>query len=82
MFRCYDISDMIKVIRPFCIGEEDTQKLNVSSLLSSNLSTKDAKVKRHALELELIKMQQELLDLELKYGKVVVELPEDDPPIA
>ena len=69
MYRCYDISDMIKVLRPFCLGEyEESAKLNVSSLLSNNLNAKDAKTKKHALELELIKMQQELLELELKYG--------------
>ena len=67
MYRCYDISDMIKVLRPFCLGEyEESAKLNVSSLLSNNLNAKDAKTKKHALELELIKMQQELLELELK----------------
>ena len=47
---------MIKVLRPFSLNEEETAKLNVSSLLSSNLTTKDAKAKKHALELELIKM--------------------------
>ena len=71
---------MIKVLRPFCLGEhEESAKLNVSSLLSNNLNAKDAKTKKHALELELIKMQQELLELELKYGEVKVELPEDEP---
>ena len=49
---------MIKVLRPFCLGEhEESAKLNVSSLLSNNLNAKDAKTKKHALELELIKMQ-------------------------
>lgn len=43
------------------------------------LSTKEAKDKRHALEIELIKMQKELLDLELKYGPSKVDLPKDEP---
>lgn len=79
MYRCYDISDMIKVLKPFCLAENTEKNLSVSTLMQNNLSAKDAKAKKHALELELIKMQQELLELELKYGQIKVELPEDDP---
>ena len=57
MYRCYDISDMIRVLKPFCVGESSEKSVSVSSLMHNNLSGKDAKAKKHALELELIKMQ-------------------------
>ena len=42
------------------------------------LTQKDAKNKRHKLEEDLIKMQKELLELELKFGPYEVDLPKDD----
>ena len=53
----------------------------VSALMAGNLSPKDAKAKKHALELELIKMQQEVLELELKYGPLNIDLPDDEAPL-
>ena len=70
---------MIKVLRPFCMESTDPNT-KVSALMSGNLSPKDAKAKKHALELELIKMQQEVLELELKYGPLNIDLPDDDAP--
>ena len=52
MYRIYDINDMIRVLRPFSLDSE----VNVSSLMQNTLSAKDAKTKKHALEMELIKM--------------------------
>lgn len=46
--------------------------------MTNALSVKDAKEKRHHLEQEQIKMQKELLELELKYGPLEVNLPKDD----
>ena len=57
MYRCYDISDMIKVLKPFSTADIAGKISNASSLMQNNLSAKDAKAKKHALELELIKMQ-------------------------
>ena len=57
MYRCYDISDMIKVLKPFSTADIAGKSSNASSLMQNNLSAKDAKAKKHALELELIKMQ-------------------------
>ena len=57
MYRCYDISDMIKVLKPFSTADISGKISNASSLMQNNLSAKDAKAKKHALELELIKMQ-------------------------
>ena len=50
--------------------------------MQNAVSQKDAKSKRHHLETELIKMQKELLELELKYGTCEVDLPKDDDQVA
>jgi len=76
MYRLYDCNDMIKVLRPFC--QDTAGAAPISSLMANAISAKDARFKRHNLEQELIKMQKELLELELKYGPLAVELPNDD----
>lgn len=68
---------MIKVLRPFC-KDGPAEGNEISSLMVNALTQKDAKNKRHKLEEELIKMQKELLELELKYGSLEVNLPKGD----
>ncbi len=46
--------------------------------MANACTQKDASEKRHHLEQEQIKMQKELLELELKYGACQVNLPKDD----
>ena len=75
-FRIYDCTDMIKVLRPFC--QENKEETPLSSLMKHALTMRDAKDKRHHLEQEMIKMQKELLELELKYGPYEIDLPKDD----
>ena len=76
-YRIYDCSDMIKVLRPFCQDHLDNA-VPLSSLMKDALSIRDAKDKRHHLEQEQIKMQKELLELELKYGPYKIDLPKDE----
>lgn len=74
IYRIYDCNDMLKVLRPFnCENEKP-----LSLLMKNALSKKEAKDKQHHLEQELIKMQKELLELELKYGPFEVELPKEE----
>ena len=56
IYRIYDCNDMIKVLRPFCHDGGSASTSQLSSLMVNAISAKDAKVKRHHLEQELIKM--------------------------
>ena len=78
IYRIYDCNDMIKVLRPFCQDATSSGSTQISSLTINAISAKDAKNKRHNLEQDLIKMQKELLELELKYGPLEIDLPKDD----
>lgn len=62
---------MLKVLRPF--NTENDKPLSL--LMKNALTMKEARDKQHNLEQELIKIQKELLELELKYGPYEVELP-------
>ena len=66
---------MVKVLKPFCKDGSSNQP--ISSLMENALTQQEAKEKRHLLEQEQIKMQKELLELDLKYGACEVALPED-----
>ena len=78
VYRIYDCDDMIKVLRPFCRDGGGVDNETLSSLMANALTMKEAREKRHHLEREQIKMQKELLELELKYGPYEVDLPKDD----
>ena len=47
-----------------------------TGLASAVIKPEQAKRKKHALELELQKMQDELLELDLKYGSFDFKLPD------
>ena len=73
VYRIYDCSEMIKVLRPFTVEEG----ASLSSLMRGSLSVADAKSKKKSLEQEMVSMQKELLGLEHKYGVAEVNLPKE-----
>ena len=52
IYRIYDCTDMIKVLKPFCREAGDDNP--ISSLMVNALTVRDAKEKRHHLEQEQI----------------------------
>jgi len=75
MYRTSDQNDLLNVLRPFIDAEDNSasqskKQKSITKLMQHSLSFEDAKKKKHALELDLGQMQEELLELELKYGPV------------